>query len=113
VIAELPRIKDPGYLSDEELHNAAHSIEIDLARQRERPSAYAHSITFWWTSAGLDYYRGYLDHVKRASRAEIGRFLDGYVLGKPFVFGAMLSPEMAQKGLDRAHFEKLAGVPVT
>ncbi len=113
VFAELPRIEEPGYLSDEDLANAAHTIAIDLARERERPSAYAHSITYWWTSAGLDYYRGYQDHVKGVTRAEIARFLDGYVLGKPFVFGAMVAPEMVAKGLDRARFEKLAGLPVT
>ena len=111
VFAELPRIKEAGYLSDEDLANAGHTIAIDLARERERPSSYAHSITYWWTSAGLDYYRGYLDHVKGVTRAEIARFLDGYVLGKPFVFGAMVSPEMVAKGLDRAHLESLAGLP--
>jgi zinc protease len=113
VFAELPRIKEAGYLSDEDLANAAHTIEIDQARERERSSAYAHSITYWWTSAGLDYYRGYVDHVKRATRAEIARFLDGYVLGKPFVFGAMVSPEMVAKGFDRARFERLAGLAPT
>jgi len=113
VFAELPRIKEASYLSDEDLQNAVHGLEIDLARERERSSAYAHSITFWWTSAGLVYYRGYLDHARRVTRADIARYLDTYVLGKPFVFGAMLSPEMAARGLDRAHFEKLAGVPPT
>ncbi len=113
VFAELPKIKEAGYLSDEDMANAAHTMEIDMARERERPSAYAHSITFWWASAGLDYYRGYIDHVKRVTRADIARYLDAYVLAKPFVFGAMLAPEMVKKGLDRAHFEKLAGVPVT
>ena len=27
------------------------------------------------------------------------------------MFGAMVSPEMAKAGLDRPHFEKLAGIP--
>jgi zinc protease len=111
--AELPKIKEATYLSDEELANAAHTLEIDMARERERPSTLAHSITFWWTSAGLDYYRGYIDHVKKATRADIARYLDGYVLGKPFVFGAMVSPEMVQRGAGRERFEKLAGIPVT
>ncbi len=113
VFAELPRIEEAGYLADEDLANAAHSVDIELAQARERPSAYAHSLTFWWTSTGLDYYRGYLDHVKRVTRADIARFMDGYVLGKPFVFGAMVSPEMAAKGLDQGQLEKLAGLPPT
>ncbi len=90
-LAELPKIAEPAYLSDEELANAAHSIEIDRVRERERASGYAHLLTFWWTAASLDYYRGYVDNVKKATRAEIGKFLHDYVLGKPFVFGALVS----------------------
>jgi hypothetical protein len=33
-----------------------------------------------------------------------------YVLGKPFVFGSLFSPEMATKGLTQAHLESLAGL---
>jgi zinc protease len=112
-LAELPKIEDPKYFADEDLANAAHTLEVELAQERERASSYAHGITFWWASAGLDYYRGYIDHVKKVGRADIARYLDTYVLKKPFVFGAMLSPEMAQKGFDQAHFEKLTGVPPT
>jgi zinc protease len=110
ILAELPKMKDPGYLSDEELANAAYAIEVGLVKERERPSSYAHTITFWWASAGLDYYRGYVDHVKKVTRADIARYLDRFVLGKPFVFGAMVSPEMASKGLDRKHLEAIAGI---
>jgi zinc protease len=110
VLAELPKIKDPAYLSDDEMANAAHTIEVDMVREREKSSSYAHTISFWWASAGLDYYRGYVDHVKKATRGDIARYLDGYVLNKPFVFGAMLSPEMVKKGLDQAHFAGLAGI---
>jgi hypothetical protein len=49
--------------------------------------------------------------VKKVTRADLARLLDRYVLQKPFVFGAMVSPEMASKGLQRAHFEELAHVP--
>lgn len=112
-LAELPRIAEPGYLSDEELANAAHSIEIDRVRERERVSSYAHLLTFWWTAASLDYYRGYVDNVKKATRADIGKFLQGYVLGKPFVLGALVSPDMTKKGLTQEHFESLAGLAPT
>jgi zinc protease len=110
-LAELPKMKRPDYLTDQEMHDAAHTLEVDQALDRERPSQYAHSITFWWTSAGLDYYMGYIDHLYRVTHAEIARYLDGYVLGKPYVFGVMVSPEMQQKrGLDAAHFESLLGI---
>lgn len=110
VLAELPKIKDPGYLTDDEMKNAAYSLEVDQIKDREKPSSYASTLTFWWTSAGLDYYRGYIDNVKKVTRADVARFMDRFVLDKPFVLGVMLSPEMAKKGLDRAHFEAIAGI---
>jgi zinc protease len=110
-LAELPKMKDPAYLTDEEMKNAAHTVEVGIAREREKTSAYASSITFWWTSAGLDYYRHYVDNVKKATRGDIARYLDGYVIGKPFVLGALVSPEMAQKGLTQEKLEAVAGVP--
>ena len=111
-LAELPRMREPDYLSEEERKNAALALEVDFARQRERPSEYAHTLSFWWASSGLDYYRGYVDGVKKATQKEIARFMDTYVLGKPYVFGAMVSPAMAkEKGLDRPHFEALLAAP--
>ncbi len=108
---ELPKIKAGDYLSDEEMANAAHELEIEQLSAREKPSAFASVLTFWWASASLDYYLHYPERVKKASRADIARFLDTYVYGKPFIFGAMVSPEMAQKGLDKNHFEELLGLP--
>lgn len=110
ILAELPKMKEAGYLSDAEMKNAAHRIEVDQAHDRERASQYAHTITFWWTSAGLDYYNHYVDNVKKATQADIARYFDDYVLGKPFVFGALVSPEMTKGGFDQAHFEGLVGI---
>jgi zinc protease len=112
VLAELPKMKEPAYLSDEEMKNAGHTLEIQQIKEREKPSAFASTLTFWWTSAGLDYYLGYVENVKKATRADVARFMDTYVLGKPFVFGAMVSPDMVKKGLTKEHFAELAGIPV-
>ncbi|MBI5480515.1 MAG: insulinase family protein [Deltaproteobacteria bacterium] len=112
--AEVPRMKSPDYLSDEEMRNAVFRLEVQQALERERPSQLAHTITFWWASAGLDYYRTYVEKLRKVTRADMARYLDAYVLGKPYVFGVMVSPEMEQgANLSRAHFEALLGIPVT
>ncbi len=110
IFAELPKIKDANYLADDEMKEAAHQLEIDQIKEREKPSSFASVLTFWWTSAGLDYYRGYIDHVKKVTRADIAKYMDTFMLGKPYVFGVMLSPEMAKKGLSKEHFSDLAGI---
>lgn len=110
-LAELPRMKAKDYLSDEELRNAVRRLELDQALEREQPTELAHVLTFWWCSAGLNYYLGYLDNVKKATRADIARYLDTFVLGQPYVLGALVSPKIASDlHLDRAHFERLIGL---
>ncbi|MCC6524828.1 MAG: insulinase family protein [Polyangiaceae bacterium] len=109
ILAELPKMRAPDYLSDDEMKNAAFRAELEQVASREKPSELAHTLSFWWASAGLDYYLGYVEHMRRVTRADVVRFLDEYVLGKPFVLGALVSPEAAKGGLDQAHFEALVG----
>ena len=110
LVAELPRMAEPGYFSDVERADAARRAEIDLARQRERTSEYAHMLTFFWADASLDDYATYTAELRAVTQDDIARALHGYVLGKPFVVGAMASPTLVAAGLDRKHLEQLAGV---
>jgi zinc protease len=98
------------YVTDDELRRGAHTLEVGIVRDRERPSQLAHTLTFWWTSAGLDYYLGYIDNLYKVKPADVTRFINTYVTGKPYVFGVMVSPEMKKSGLDAAHFEALLGL---
>jgi zinc protease len=110
IMAELPKLKQTDYISDAELRDAAFNAEMGQALERERSSELTHTITFWWTSAGLPYYQGYVDNLRKVTRADIARYLDTYMLDKPFVFGAMVSPQMAKdQHLDQAHFDALVG----
>ena len=108
-LAELPKLKSPDYFSDAEIKNAAHRMDVDFARGREGTEGYAHQISFMWACANLDYYAGYLDRVHAVTREDIAKYLDAYVLGKPFVLGALESPALA-KTIDKGHLEKVAGI---
>jgi zinc protease len=111
VLAELPKMKAPDYLTAQEMKNAAHKLEVQQALERERPSQLASVLTLWWASSGLDYYLHYVEHLYKVTPAEDGRFMESYVVGKPYVFGALVSPEMIkEKHLDQAHFESLLGI---
>ncbi len=110
VFAELGKMAQPGYVTQDELTAAANTLRIDKIKERERSSAFAHIITFWWASAGLDYYRGYVDNVSRVKPADVTKFVTTYISGKPFVFGALVSPEMTKAGVTRAHLKALAGI---
>jgi zinc protease len=109
VVAELAKIEAAGYFSDDELRNAAHVIDVSLAKQREGTESYAHLLTFEWANADEAYYATYSDRVHAVTRGGIAKYLDAYVLGKPFVIGALESPTLA-KMIDKAHLEALAGI---
>lgn len=107
VFKEIDELAKPGYVTPDELASAAHTLEIDQIKEREKPSSLAHVITFWWASAGLDYYLGYVDNVKKVTPDDTTRFVTTYMKGKPYVFGALVSPEMSEGGTTQAHLESL------
>ena len=78
---------------------------LDKVKEREKPSSFAHVLSFWWASAGLDYYFGYADKVKQVGASDIEKFVATYIKGKPFVFGALVSPGMKQAGLTKKALE--------
>jgi zinc protease len=110
LLAELPKLGAADYFTDGELQDAAHRAEISFAERRESSDEYAHALTFWWASASLDYYDTYVDRMKGVTRPDLARYLARYVVGRPFVFSAMVSPKMAAGALNKAHFEALVGV---
>ena len=109
IAGELAKLKD-GYVTDDELRRAAHTLEVGQVHEREKASELAHTITFWWTSAGLDYYLGYVDHLYTVTPADVTHFVNTFITGKPFVLGVLVSPEMKKHGLDQAHFDALLGL---
>ncbi len=109
VWAELPRLKSADYFTDEELRNAVHRIVVGRALQRETSGGRAHAITWAWATSSLDYDARYEERVAAVGRDGIAGYLDRWVLGKPFVLGAMASPKQLAAGLSEARLRKLVG----
>lgn len=100
---EIAHFNDPDYFTDEELESAKALLEADDLYSREKLSEYSHTISFWWASTGLDYFRGYLKRLRATSRADISRYLTTYVQGKPHVGLALMSDEsLKASGLTEA-----------
>ena len=108
--AEIEKMAEPGYISVQELAAAANTVKIDKIKEREKPSAFAHVLTFWWASAGLDYYQNYVTNVGKVTPNDVTQFIKQYMLKKPFVYGALVSEEMTKAGITKAHLSKLVGV---
>jgi zinc protease len=93
---EIAHFNDPDYFTDEQLESAKALLEADDLYSREKLDDYTHVIGFWWASTGLDYYRGYLGRLRATSRADISRYLTGYILGKPHVGLALMNDDAAK-----------------
>ncbi len=94
---EIAQFNNPNYFTDEELANAKTLLEAEDLFRREKLSEYTHSLGFWWSSTGIDYYRGYYKNLRAISRADIKRYVSNYILGKPHVGVALVSTADQQK----------------
>ena len=90
--AEIAAFTDPAYFTDEELESAKTILESNDLFEREKLSEYSHTLGFWWSSTGIDYFRGYHRNLRATSRAQINKYLQTYVLGKPHIALSLLSP---------------------
>lgn len=100
--AEVLKFDAPDYISDEQLESAKTLIEVNEIYSREKPSEYAHTVSFWWASTGLDYYASYVEKVKAVTRADIKCYIDKYMKSRPRVVAVMISAaDQARIGLNK------------
>ena len=90
---EVAHFNDRDYFTDEQLESAKALLEADDLYSREKLSEYAHTLSFWWASTGLEYFRGYLGNLRRTSRADISRYVTTYIQGQPHVGLVMISED--------------------
>jgi zinc protease len=91
--AEIGQFGSPNYFTNEELESSKTTLEANDLYDREKPSEYAHTLSFWWSSTGIDYFRGYQKNLHAVSRADIDSYVKTYITGKPHVSIAIMSPD--------------------
>ncbi|MGI8494235.1 MAG: M16 family metallopeptidase [Pyrinomonadaceae bacterium] len=95
--AELAQFDKPDYFTNEELENAKTILESRDLFDREKLSEYSHTLSFWWSSTGIDYFRGYYKNLRAISRQDINAYVRNYVQDKPHVGVALISTEAQQE----------------
>jgi zinc protease len=89
---ELRNVLGPGYFSVEEMNAAKAQRAVSSAFEREKASAFAHTIGFWWSVSGLEYYLKYVDEMARRSPVQLQEYARKYIIDHPHVTGVLLSP---------------------
>ncbi len=94
---QIAQFDKPDYFTDQELENAKTLLESRDLFDREKPSEYSHTLSFWWSSTGIDYFRGYHKNLRATSRADLNRYVKTYIQDKPHVAIALISPDAQAK----------------
>lgn len=97
VYNEVSHFNDADYFTNDQLESAKALLEADDLYSREKPDEYAKTLAFWYASTGLEYFRGYLGRLRATSRADINRYVSGYILGKPHIGLALVAPEVQRQ----------------
>ena len=105
--AEIAQFDKPDYFTNEELDNAKSLLEADDLFSREKLSEYSHTLSFWWSTTGIDYFRGYHKNLRATTRADISKYVKTYIQNKPRVGLALISPE--QQAIAKLTPEDLIG----
>ncbi len=105
---EIEKFDDPNYFTDEQMENAKNRLAVDEIYGRESTSNWVHTVSYWWASAGLDYYSKYISDLKQITRDDINMYIKKYIKGKNYIVGALVSEEM-EKSLELKETDLLLG----
>ena len=105
--AEVDQFDKPNYFTDEELENAKTLLEADDLYSREKLSDYTHTLSFWWSTTGIDYFRGYHRNLRAITRSDITKYVRTYIQNKPHIGIALISEE--QQAIAKLTPEDLIG----
>ncbi|MEM1347468.1 MAG: pitrilysin family protein [Myxococcota bacterium] len=108
LLTEVYKMTDPTYFTDEQLASAKKILAVQSTYEREKTSSLVQTVSFWWSVAGLDYYVNYLDNLEKVTREDIARYVEAYLIDKPFVAGLLIDEQVgADIGMDAAAFDAL------
>lgn len=97
ILAELEKLDDPGYLTEEDLKAAQRQIEVTQTFSRESGQDFANELAFWWAVAGLDYYLDYVPNIKKLTLEDLRRFASTWIVDRPRVTGVLISAANQKK----------------
>lgn len=93
VKAEVKKFAQADYFTDDQIQTAKTLLAVDHIYGQEKTSAYAHTVSFWWAVAGLDYYTGYIENLNKVTREDMAAYVKKYIHNKPYVLGVLISKE--------------------
>ncbi len=88
---QVAKFDDTNYITDEQLQTAKNVLRSQTLYKSEKLSEFTHDLSFWWASAGLDYYKHYLDDLSKVTKEDVVEYVRRYIQNKPYVLGVAMS----------------------
>ncbi|MGQ0640261.1 MAG: M16 family metallopeptidase [Gemmatimonadaceae bacterium] len=89
---EIEQLADPRYITQEELVATKAERSVSTAFGLDRASEFAHTLGFWWSVAGLEYYMGYIDNMAKQTLDDLRAYAGKYIVGKHRIVGVLIDP---------------------
>jgi zinc protease len=83
--------------TDEQLTDAKAILLRNHSREMEKPSSLPSQMSFQWCSTSLDYYTNLTDNYQKVTRADIAKYVNTYIAGKPMIAGMIMTPELSKQ----------------
>jgi zinc protease len=97
LLSELKETVKPGYISQDELDATKANRAVTTEFGLERSSESSHTIGFWWSVSGLEYYMKYNDEMAKRTVANLNSYANKYIIGKPHIDGLMMTAADRQR----------------
>ena len=107
IVSQVSHFADDDYFTDEQLQTAKEILRRSHIRNIEKPSSLASDLTYWWCSASLDFFTDYTPAMMNITRADIQKYLNKYIVGKPYVAGMIINEEMSKQLKPAEYFKNL------
>ncbi|HTE02281.1 MAG TPA: pitrilysin family protein [Mucilaginibacter sp.] len=94
------------YVTDEQVETAKLKLEVTKAREEEVTSDFTEVLSFWWASASLDYFSGYLTNLHKMTKADLQTYVRRYIKNKPYCAGMLISPDLKESVNPQSFFKE-------
>lgn len=83
------------YVTDEQITTSKRKLAILKIQEEEVASDFVQVLSFWWSSASLDYYTTYNARLNKVTRADLQNYVRKYIKNKPYCAGMLINPDLA------------------
>lgn len=93
---EIQAMDSPDYFTDEELEISKSTLQHREVFEREETSDWLSTPGFWWSTTGIEYYKGYLDNLGKVKREDIQKYIRDYIKDKNYTLGITTNSQALQ-----------------